>query len=68
MTSSDNSQEVLVNMPALQLKIKTEKLRCINRHCKHGSGLVRALEFVCVYYHVEYRRNKQVTKSFTALI
>lgn len=68
MASSDDSQVVPVEMPALQVEDNPYKLRCVNRHCKDGHELIRAVEFVCVYYHVEYRRNKEVINSFTALI
>lgn len=58
MASKDDSNET----PNVVTSNSVHKLRCVNRHCKYGDDLIRALEFVCVYYHVDYKPNKEVVK------
>ncbi|XP_050536343.1 histone-lysine N-methyltransferase SETDB1-like [Daktulosphaira vitifoliae] len=37
-----------------------KQVNCVNRRCKSGEGLSKAIELVCSYYHVEYKPNREV--------
>lgn len=40
------------------------QLKCINRLCKHGDELRKAIELTCSYYNVDYKIGKEVIKLF----
>ncbi|VVC45391.1 Post-SET domain,Methyl-CpG DNA binding,Pre-SET domain,SET domain,DNA-binding domain [Cinara cedri] len=55
MDLSDESIEIV------EIKSDRNHFRCINRHCTNGDdNLIKALDFVCNFYHVRYKPNKEV--------
>lgn len=42
------------------IKEKIQRLKCVNRRCKHGSDLITANGMVCRFYHVNIKPDKQV--------
>lgn len=51
MASSDNQKSKSDN---------SLRLRCVNRCCENGENLLEAYGFVCSYYQVKYKPNKEV--------
>lgn len=42
------------------------QLKCINRKCKNGNDLVKALGFVSSYYQIKFNEKNEVIKLIIA--